>query len=141
MKCLTLSILVLITFINSAGAALKPLPGTLEIACRQFRIKTSGERSTHYFRTTADMSKIKTAIENYKTGAAAPKGLQPLFDLSWSMAAKVSVSDCVQIRGDTSDFSGQYLLRVITMQNGKASFISDVVKGEALDEILYGAAR
>ena len=141
MKYLIISIFILLTLSSSAWPALKPLPGALDIACRQFRIKANGEKSTVYFRTTADMSKIKKNIELYNTGLPVSKGFMPLFDLSWSVTAKSIVSECVQVRGDSGDFSGQYLLRVILTQKNKASFISDSIIGEALDDILYGLTR
>jgi hypothetical protein len=141
-KFLVLVITLFLTLMGDASAAIKPLPGTFELACRQLRIKTSGERSTIYFRTTADMVNIKSAIEKYKAGFPVPKGFQPFFDLSWSKAAKRMETECVQVTGDTGDgFSGRYLLRIITMQNNYAKYYDGSIGGDSLDDILYESVK
>lgn len=143
MKGLTLTIVLFLTLNSShASAALKPLRGTLELACKQLRIKTSGERSTIYFRTIADMAKITTAVKKYEAGYPVSKNFQQLFDLSWSTAAKGIETECVQIKGDTDDdFSGRYLLRVVTMKHRKAKFFHDAATGNSLDDILFGSVK
>jgi hypothetical protein len=136
------AIIVFLTLSGSASAALKPLRGTLELACKQQRFKANGELATIFFRTTADIANISGVVEKYKAGRQVSKEFQPLFDFSWSQSAKGVETACVQIKGDTGDnLNGRYLLRVIVMKNNPAKFINDAIIGEPLEDILYESAK
>ncbi len=141
MKRVLCAIATVLALAGHASAALKPLAGTLELACRQIRLDSSGKRTTVYFRTIANMRDIGKAVRTYNAGSPVPPGFKPLFNLLWSATAQEAETACVQVKGDSDDFSGRYLLRVVTARNKDAKFFDDTVKGELLDDILYESPR
>ena len=140
-KLVLLATATVMALAGYASAALKPLAGTLELACRQARLDSDGTRTTIYFRTIANMRDTGKVVKMYNAGSPVPPGFKPIFNLSWSATAQEAETACVQVKGDSDDFSGRYLLRVVTARNKAATFFCDSIGGELLDDILYESAR
>ena len=141
MRRVLFAITAVLALAGHASAALKPLAGTLELACRQVRLDSGGKRTTVYFRTTANMRDTGKVVKMYNTGSPVPPGFKPIFNLLWSATAQEAETACVQVKGDSDDFSGRYLLRIITVRNNGATFFNDTIGGELLDDILYESAK
>jgi len=141
MRRVLFAITAVLALAGHASAALKPLAGTLELACRQVRLDSGGKRATVYFRTTANMRDTGKVVKMYNAGSPVPPGFKPIFNLLWSATAQEAETACVQVKGDSDDFSGRYLLRVVTVRNKGATYFNDTIEGELLDDILYESAK